>query len=75
MSVEDDPEKTAFLREIADEIRDGGDNTDGTSDEQIAAILYRVSDLYDSNEETTIQDIYLNMRYILGIKEQGGIQR
>lgn len=76
MSVEDDPEKTAFLREIADEIRNEGDATDGTSnDEQIAAILYRVSDLYDSTEETTIQDIYLNMRYILGIKEQGGIQR
>jgi hypothetical protein len=71
MSVENDPEKTAFLREIADEIRDGGEpDTD-----QIAAVLYRVSDLYDSNEDTTPQEIYLNMRYILGVKEQDGIQR
>lgn len=71
MSVENDPEKTGFLREIADEIRDGEE----PDTNQIAAVLYRVSDLYDSNEETTPQEIYLNMRYILGVKEQGGIQR
>lgn len=71
MSVENDPEKAAFLREMAEEIRTDSE----TNDEQIAAILYRISDLYDENEETSPQDIYLNMRYILGIKEQGGIQR
>lgn len=71
MSVENDPKKADFLREIADEIR----TDNATNNEQIAAILYRISDMYDENEETSPQDIYLNMRYILGIKEQGGIQR
>lgn len=71
MSVEHDPEKAAFLREIAEEIRTDTE----TNNEQIAAILYRISDMYDESEETTVQDIYLNMKYILNIKEQGGIQR
>lgn len=71
MSVENDPEKTAFLRDIAEEIR----TNDKSNNEQIAAILYRVSDMYDPSEETTPQDIYLNMKYILGIKEREGIQR
>jgi hypothetical protein len=71
MTVENDPEKVAFLRDIAEEIR-----TDEISNnEQIAAILHRVSDLYDEREETSPQDIYLNMKYILSVKEQGGIQR
>ena len=71
MTVENDPEKAAFLREIADEIR----TDEMVNNEQIAAILHRVSDMYDEDEETSPQDIYLNMKYILGIKEQGGIQR
>lgn len=71
MSVENDPEKTALLRDIADEIR----TDDGSNNEQVAAILYRVSDMYDPDEETTVQDIYLNMKYILEIKERGGIRR
>jgi hypothetical protein len=71
MTVENDPEKAAFLREIADEIR----TNETSNNEQIAAILHRVSDMYDDREETSPQDIYLNMKYILNIKEQGGIQR
>lgn len=71
MSIENDPEKTALLRDIADEIR----TDDGSNNEQVAAILYRVSDMYDPDEETTVQDIYLNMKYILGIKDRGGIRR
>lgn len=71
MSLENDPEKTDFLREIAAEIR----TDNAANSEQIAAIIHRVSDMYDENEEASSQDIYLNMRYILGIKEQGGIQR
>lgn len=69
MTVSDDDEKAAFLREIADEVRGeiGG--------EQVAAILYRVSDLYDSEEETSAQEIYLNVRYILEVKERGGLGR
>jgi hypothetical protein len=71
MTVENDPEKAAFLRDIADEIR----TDEMENNEQIAAILHRVSDMYDEDEETSPQDIYLNMKYILGVKEQGGIQR
>jgi hypothetical protein len=65
MSVENDPEKAALLREIAEEIRIDNE----TKSEQIAAILHRISDMYDADEETSPQDIYLNMKYILGIKE------
>jgi hypothetical protein len=71
MTVENDPEKAAFLREIAEEIR-----TDEISNnEQIAAILHRISDMYDEDEEASPQDIYLNMKYILQVKEQDGIPR
>nr|WP_276305110.1 hypothetical protein [Halomarina sp. PSR21] len=70
MTVEDDPEKAAFLREIAEEVRDGSSEAS-----QLAAILYRVSDMYHPDGETTPQEIYLNVKYILGIKEQGGIER
>ena len=64
----DDPERVAFLREIADDIR--GESSES---EQVAAILYRVSDLYDPAEETTPEDIYLNMRNILRVVERGGL--
>lgn len=69
---EPDGERVALLREVADDIRTRGE---GSESEQIAALLYRVSDLYDPAEETSPADIYLNMRYILGVKEQGGIER
>lgn len=62
-----DPEKRAFLREIADELR--GDSSES---EQVAAFLYRVSDVYDPAEETDPRDIYVNMRNILRVKEAGG---
>nr|WP_254544271.1 hypothetical protein [Halomarina sp. BND7] len=70
MTVEDDPETAERLREIAADVRDGSSEAS-----QLAAILYRVSDLYHPDEETTPQEIYLNVKYILGIKEQGGIER
>ncbi len=52
------------LREIADDIR-------GESSESklLAAILYRVSDLFDPDEETTTRDIYVNMREIIRTKD------
>lgn len=71
MSVDDDPETAATLRTVADEIR----QAEEPNNEQVAAILYRVSDLYDPEESTTTQDIYLNMRTILNVKEHGGIRR
>jgi len=65
-----DEERVERLREIADDVR--GDSSESN---QIAAILYRVSDLYDPDEETTPQEIYLNVRNILNVKERGGLDR
>ena len=63
-----DPERAALLREVAEEVR--GDTSES---EQVAAMLYRVSDLYDPGEETTPEDVYRNMRNILRVKERGGM--
>jgi flagellar biosynthesis protein FlhB len=68
--LEPDPERAALIREVAEDLR-----ADGSERAQLAAILYRVSDLYDPDEETTPEEIYRNVKYILGIKEQGGIGR
>jgi len=42
---------------------------------KLSAILYRVSDLYDPDEQTSPEEIYLNVRHIMRIKAQGGIER
>ena len=63
-----DNERAAMLRSIAEDVRD-----DSSESEQLAALLYRVSDLYDPEEETTPEDIYRNMRTILRVSEQGGL--
>lgn len=65
-----DDEKRALLREIAEDVR--GDSSES---KQVAAILYRVSDLYDPDEDTSPEEIYLNVRHIMDIKAQGGIDR
>jgi len=67
---EPDPERVRLLRETADEIR----GESGES-QQVAAILYRVSDLYDEDEETTPEEIYLNVRNVLRIRERGTLER
>ena len=61
---EPNPDRVATLREIGDDIR-------GESSESklVAAILYRISDLYDPEEETSPRDIYVNMREIIRTKE------
>lgn len=66
----DDDEIRAFLREIAADVR--GDSPES---KQLSAILYRVSDLYDPDEQTSPEVIYLNVRHIMRIKAQGGIER
>ena len=66
----DDDEVREFLREIAADVR--GDSSES---KQLSAILYRVSDLYDGDEETSPEEIYLNVRHIMRIKAQGGIER
>ncbi|MCO8267516.1 MULTISPECIES: hypothetical protein [unclassified Haloferax] len=65
-----DPERVAFLREIADDIY--GESSESR---QVSAILYRVSDLYDPDGDTSPEEIYLNVRHIMDIKAQGGIDR
>jgi hypothetical protein len=58
-----DPERMETLRTIADDIR-----SDSSESKLVAAMLYRVSDLYDPEEETTPRDIYVNMREIIRTK-------
>jgi len=65
---EADPERAATIREIAADVR--GDSSES---EQLAAILYRVSDLYDPDEETTPAEIHRNVRTILEITARGGL--
>ena len=62
-----DPDRAALLREVAEDVR--GETSES---EQVAAMLYRVSDLYDPEEETTPAEIYRNLRTILEVKERGG---
>ena len=61
---------SALLRGVADDVR--GDSSES---KQLSAILYRVSDLYDAGEQTSPEAIYLNVRHIMQIKAQGGIER
>ncbi len=65
-----DPERASLLRETAEDVR--GDTSES---EQVAAFLYRVSDLYDPDEETTPEEIHRNVRTILRIEERGGLER
>jgi hypothetical protein len=62
-----DDEKRELLRAVADDVRDGDTHSD-----QVAAMLYRVSDIYDPAEDTDARDVYVNMRNILQVKEAGG---
>lgn len=71
MTDYDDAEKRDVLRDVADDLRE----RDSEEAERIAAIVHRVSDVYDDAEETNPQHVYRNMRNILQISEQGGIDR
>lgn len=73
MTGYDQDTKRDVLRQVADELRAYDEHE--TEAERLAAIVHRVSDLYDENEDTDPQHIYLNMRNILQISEQGGIER
>ncbi|WP_394326104.1 hypothetical protein [Haloprofundus marisrubri] len=65
-----DEERVRVLREIAEDVY--GDSSESR---QLSAILYRVSDLYDDAGDTSPEEIYLNVRHIMNIKEQGGLRR
>ena len=66
----DDPERREFLRTIVAENR--GESSES---KQVAAILYRVSDVYDPGEDTSPEEIYLNVRHSMTIKGEGGLNR
>jgi hypothetical protein len=66
----DDPERAAELRAIAADVRG-----DGSERKQLSALLYRVSDLYDPDEEATPVGVYRAFEHMARIKSQGGIER
>ena len=65
-----DPERVELLREVADDVR--GETSES---KQLANILYRTSDLYDEDEETTPEEIVRNVKFILEVNERGGLGR
>ena len=65
-----DPERAAVLREIADDVR-----ADTSESEQLANVLYRTSDIYDPDEDTTPEEVMQNVKFILEVKERGGLGR
>ncbi|WP_049925324.1 hypothetical protein [Halopiger goleimassiliensis] len=67
---EPDPERVALLREVADEIRD-----ESSESKQLANVLYRTSDLYDPDEDTSPEEIVRNVKFILEVNERGGLDR
>ena len=66
---ESDAERRELLREVAEEVY--GDTSESR---QLSAVLYRVSDLYDPGEDTSPEEIYLNVRHIMDIKAKGGLR-
>lgn len=66
----DDPERAALLRDVARDIRGDTDES-----ERVAAILFRVSDIYDPDEGTDPESVYRNMRTILQVSERGTLER
>lgn len=64
-----DDDRVDVLRSVAEEVR--GDSSESR---QLAAILYRVSDLYDPEEETTPEEIHRNARTIMKVKDRGGLR-
>lgn len=63
-------ERRRLLRAVADDVR--GESSES---KQVAAVLYRVSDLYDPAEDTSPEEIYRNVRTIMEVKERGGLRR
>ncbi len=64
------PDRVRLLREVANDIR--GDSSER---KQLANILYRTSDIYDPDEETTPEDVVRNVKFILEVIERGGLER
>jgi len=73
MTGYDEHTKREVLREVAEDLRASDEHE--TEAGRLAAVVHRVSDLYDETEDTDPQHIYLNMKNILEISEQGGLGR
>ena len=71
-SFEADPERVRLLRAVADDIRETSTSSEA---EQLAAIVHRISDLYDPDEETSPGEIYRNARFIMQVTARGGLDR
>ena len=69
-SIDPDPERVELLRAVAEDVR--GDSSES---KQLSALLYRVSDLYDDEEETSVEEIYRAVRFIFEVKARGGLDR
>ncbi|PSQ59344.1 hypothetical protein BRD18_03695 [Halobacteriales archaeon SW_7_71_33] len=69
----DDPERVAAMRALADDLRERGGERAGL----LAAVVYRVSDLYDPEQpsDTDPEDVYRNMRNVLRVTERGTLAR
>jgi hypothetical protein len=65
-----DPDRAATLREVAEDVR--GESSES---EQLANVLYRTSDIYDADEDTTPEEVMQNVKFILEVKERGGLGR
>lgn len=65
-----DPQRVELLRAVADDVR--GETSES---KQLANILYRTSDLYDADEETSPEEIVRNVKFILEVNERGGLGR
>ncbi|ELY85724.1 hypothetical protein [Natrialba taiwanensis] len=65
-----DPERVERIRAVADDVR--GESSES---KQLANILYRTSDLYDADEDTSPEEIVRNVKFILEVNERGGLGR
>jgi hypothetical protein len=63
-------ERAAVLRAVAEDVR--GDTSES---EQLANVLYRTSDIYDPDEDTTPEEVMQNVKFILEVKENDGLGR
>lgn len=64
-----DAERRELLRTVAEDV-----HGDSSESRQLSAVLYRVSDLYDPEEDTSPEEIYRNVRHIMDIKAKGGLR-
>jgi hypothetical protein len=68
--INPDPDRAALLRAVAEDVR-----SDSSESKQLAALVYRLSDLCDPGEQTTPEEVYRSVRTIVRVKERGTLAR